>query len=988
MLLIRLVLCVICPAALSSNVHSVLPESDDRKINDGDEYGVRNYVSDHELPRDVPTRVKIVGDLGTPPPSVKLDFVPQQTYVQVRRYDAVKRLPQEAAMEEAATSEEMANAPRLREVVTHKKTQEVYEEQGYEDAGYDHGGSKKLKIEEEVKDNQSVEVFGPKNSSSQNVEETKDHLATVAPSGRGTWSRHKTTTGKKTRYEDDGDKRKVIINDSNPISEKSSGNYSKFDGGKIIVVQNLTQSEKKDSKNEGAESRRVPSFSKTKDNVEPTTYRPIMRHDSSRNTVKQNKNDNTNRTRSRPRKHQKQESDVQKSQTDVIGSYDNSPWIPISPPTDYKRNNNVNKKPVKSKMNSELHELNGHSTKYGYSINHDTAPYQYVFPTDVLTPGSSNKPDRKSRPKLENLGVTDRKPQVSSYSNYEFIPQTNYDGSAINSKHKKIKKSSGENFSFDTINLPSNLKTGISHNINKQNGSASNQRQKKKTVQSGPSENFNINFKIEPQQEKKKKNHRDIETELGNRGNSGSRYTGSIVQDVSPPKTYDAPFITRLKKNNYDSRGDPTIRVYPKYEFYPNYQNVQHHLNDEIHHGQRPLNNMNSGHASIESNHSPPHSIKHDSSRLSEYSKFNNRPKNIYKQSDEPSGSWENYPKIRGQTSQLSEDNYSKFNKGDGYPTYESNKRYEGSGTKSSSIYRLIPYEKSVKMNNPYSYVYHDDHYPSGSRYSGVKVEITTQSPKLSDRNVYWNSRHPHLPKDSIKNTEELRGRDKSEYENTRHVENLTLAHFSGHHKSGSYRPLPIQYNERVNNLAKLLNDNYPRRTRRDLEVINIASSGTTTEIPVDTVVYPHYKKAPKQSALRYATNPILTPRKTAGGMEFYASTDNVRCTDMSAPTDIVPKRTEDGEWKGEPSNNNPRVDALGDKIGCFKTKYFGSDPLDNPIFKEKDVGFPDVLFTVKKSPEKEKDDIQSGKPHANWNFADELISDHWFPSKDVRSRR
>lgn len=125
MLLIRLVLCVICPVALSSNVHTVLPESYGSKPHDGDEYGVRNYVSEHEIPKDVPTRVQIVGDLGTPPPSVKLDFVPQQTYVQVRRYDAVKRLPQEAAMEEAATSEEVANAPRLREVVTHKKTQEV-----------------------------------------------------------------------------------------------------------------------------------------------------------------------------------------------------------------------------------------------------------------------------------------------------------------------------------------------------------------------------------------------------------------------------------------------------------------------------------------------------------------------------------------------------------------------------------------------------------------------------------------------------------------------------------------------------------------------------------------------------------------------------------------------------------------------------------------------------------------------------------------------
>lgn len=128
-MLLILVLCVTFPAVFTSpGVHTVLPEGhrhDDAKPVDPDEYGVRNRVSDHELPRDVPTRVKIVGDPGAPPPGATLGFVPQQTYVQVRRYDAVKRLPQEAAVEESVTSEELANAPRLREVVTHKKTQEV-----------------------------------------------------------------------------------------------------------------------------------------------------------------------------------------------------------------------------------------------------------------------------------------------------------------------------------------------------------------------------------------------------------------------------------------------------------------------------------------------------------------------------------------------------------------------------------------------------------------------------------------------------------------------------------------------------------------------------------------------------------------------------------------------------------------------------------------------------------------------------------------------
>ncbi|VVC27000.1 Hypothetical protein CINCED_3A012127 [Cinara cedri] len=1017
-MLLILVLCVvISPAVLSSpsNVHTVLPEShrhhdrdhDDTKPVDPDEHRVRNYVSDHELPRDVPTRVKIVGDLGTPPPSVKLDFVPQQTYVQVRRYDAVKRLPQEAAVEESSTSEELANAPRLREVVTHKKTQEVYEEQGYEDAGYDHGGSKRLKLEEEVKDNHSVEIYGPKNGSTQNSEETKTHVATVSPSGRGNWSRHKMTTGKKTRYEDDGDKRKVITDNTSPIREKSSGNYTKFDGGKTIVVQNLTETGKKDSKNEGAESRRVASISKTKDNIEPTTYRPVMRYyDGPRFLTKQIKNESKrNRTRNRPRK--RQESDLQKPQSDVIGSYDNSPWIPIPPPADYKRPiererpRSESKKQVKPKINSEFHEPI-HTAKYGYSVHHDT-PYQYVFPTNIVTPELSNKPLRKSRPRpVKSDIITDGIPKGTSYASYEFIPQTNYDGSAINPKRTKLKKSSEENISFDNANSPSSIKhkepitqfkTDFIQN-SKQIESVTNPRQKNKPAHAGISEYFNGNLKSEPYREQKKKDNRhNIEKESDTY--SDSRYTGSFAQDIGPSKTYDAPFITRLKKNNFngDSRGEPSLRIYPKYELYPNFQNVKHPVKEENHQEQRPLSNFNKKHVNIESSASSLRGTKHENTRLSEYPKFNNnnnKPITVLKQPSESSNSRENYPNFRSQSPQVSEEKYSNNNKEEGYPKFETNKKLESTSSKSSPVYRLIPYEKPVKMNNPYSYVYHDDHYPSGSRYSGVKVEVTTQSTKFNDISVYWNNRHPHLPKDSIKNISDIhKAQDKSEDENARHVENLTLAHYSGHRKSGSNRPLPLEYNERVNNLAKLLNDNFPKRTRRDLEVIHIASSGTTTEIPVDTVVYPHYTKAPKESALRYATNPHLTPRKTAGGMEFYESTDKVQCTDDIAPSgNIVPERTEDGEWKGEPSENKPRVDALGDKIDCFKTKYFGSDPLDNPFFKEKDVGFPDVLFTIKKPLEKKKETIQPGKPHVDWNFAEELIPGNWFPDKDKRNRR
>lgn len=96
-------------------------------MKDRDEERMRNFVSEHEIPKEVPTKLKIIGDLATPSPNsnIKLDFVPKQTYIQVRRYDTEVHLPRSAALAEAETAEDVLNAPRLREVVSQKKTQEV-----------------------------------------------------------------------------------------------------------------------------------------------------------------------------------------------------------------------------------------------------------------------------------------------------------------------------------------------------------------------------------------------------------------------------------------------------------------------------------------------------------------------------------------------------------------------------------------------------------------------------------------------------------------------------------------------------------------------------------------------------------------------------------------------------------------------------------------------------------------------------------------------
>lgn len=103
-----------------------LPHAQSQDLNEKDE---RNRVSEHEFPREVPTRVRYPGSgmWAKPKPGsgVDLGFVPKKVYTQTRKYNTVTHLPQEAALVDASTPEEVVNAPRLREAISHKKIQEV-----------------------------------------------------------------------------------------------------------------------------------------------------------------------------------------------------------------------------------------------------------------------------------------------------------------------------------------------------------------------------------------------------------------------------------------------------------------------------------------------------------------------------------------------------------------------------------------------------------------------------------------------------------------------------------------------------------------------------------------------------------------------------------------------------------------------------------------------------------------------------------------------
>lgn len=117
-----------------------------------------------------------------------------------------------------------------------------------------------------------------------------------------------------------------------------------------------------------------------------------------------------------------------------------------------------------------------------------------------------------------------------------------------------------------------------------------------------------------------------------------------------------------------------------------------------------------------------------------------------------------------------------------------------------------------------------------------------------------------------------------------------------------------------------------------------------TTEI--DLKKYPFYKneRISDLSGLKYALNPENVPRKTSTGMEFYDSRDVYKhCEEVDADLDEVPPKEERPSNDRDPSIHKPRLRGLGEKLDCFKAKYFDENPFDNPLFMEKNIGDPNL---------------------------------------------
>ncbi|XP_063972844.1 uncharacterized protein LOC135160338 [Diachasmimorpha longicaudata] len=109
---------------------------------------------------------------------------------------------------------------------------------------------------------------------------------------------------------------------------------------------------------------------------------------------------------------------------------------------------------------------------------------------------------------------------------------------------------------------------------------------------------------------------------------------------------------------------------------------------------------------------------------------------------------------------------------------------------------------------------------------------------------------------------------------------------------------------------------------------------------------YPFYKdkQISSNSALKYVINPQQIPKKTLGGTEFYDSRDHyLKCDDINANLSELLSMNEEPTSDGQPKENLPRLQSLNDKLSCLKAKYFDKNPLDNPLFMEKRIDMPVV---------------------------------------------
>ncbi|XP_054263407.1 uncharacterized protein LOC128986861 [Macrosteles quadrilineatus] len=937
---------------------------------DLDEDRIRNHVSDREKPRKVPTRLRYPGGglWAKPPPEsgIDLGFVPQKVYTQTRKHNVVKHLPREAALQAASTAEEVINAPRLREVVSHKKVQEVYEEEGYEDSGYDHGGYKKHGASKTDTDKYNSGEHHPpvteKDPSEVSPEEAyEEHLrhleevpedskgdpagegsakqlvkANENPKVKGSWKQQKTTTNERSLAFLDEEGKGGILTEKHPTRvEGVEGKYLDVNGKRVPIVKELSDPVKFINHGEAVSFQRHSPTNVRTDEEKKVAYRKLAdtnggylvstpppgyiskeympsRDDSSSSefyapkdnfkTAHKHRNINTGSS------HDYIESSTALPQLSSYTSKNNRFSYMIKPETS---EDNTNFSHLTKNKYGESFETPNPTQKHtgDFLIN---VSNEYIKEPEVKHFVSSHVPEKYSARFASSQNADLVLPRSQSYLN----PEQSYNLSHEPGSQSKERKSRDltavgiDGTESDIFNTEFTHPTAALRAIEERMSSISMGsfdrpvRSRSRSSEVGAARKYKeiVRSPSETQEEAGDDKKDDINVRLTDE-DVNIRHP-FLPRDESGDSKID---YVKIRKD-YDSTTAPPLRKYivEDIELAPVTE--------------QPITTTTHKVTTVSPKTTTEY-VPEDPALTLKRLKSNPFLSSIFPGQENQEESTLLYINVQSTTTP----------KITTYRAKTTTEEVTVKETPEDTLHRL--------QSNPFlsSLI--------SSKEEGHRNERKLQSQlrrgsRISPIVVL--PEEPDMKSDSVK-----------------HVEQLTLAHYSSSNHGLMYQQVPRRTQQRISNLARHLNSDgvdamhiVVRRSADSAslptEKINVAASGTTTEIPVDTEKYPYYYSPasvvfPKYSPLRYATSPKDIPKKTEGGMEFYELRDkSVRCEEPTPPKNVVPKRGKDGEWNKSPQPEKQRMGKLGDQIDCLKAKYFGEDPLDNPFFKETDVGVPD----------------------------------------------
>lgn len=867
--------------------------------------------SEHENPEEPSTRSKYTNGNGdTVKPRVELDFVPTKLYAQVRKTHTVKRLPREDALKSATNEEEVLAAPRLREVVTKSKTNTVYTEEGYEDAAYDHAGH--------VRDADFQEDYAKKIGDPEEIVELNDD--------------------EKESEIHEGVKVDTIKNPTelDRLWRDPSINPKQVTENEIAKLgQDLENEYKESEKNAETE---VPENLKKpyeSDEEESTTER----RDGEEVTEKDDDSDEFSNDAS-----------AESAKNEILENYVSKPQInenasgSINPSVDYGK---VFWDYFKSVGNDDG------TDKFGEAKNIEKTPKSF----DATSPKVST-----TVPTLSGVHTA----PTDLNSDFHFSPGTELNGFISN--RMDYSPSAGSLYeSWKRRDFPEDSKESIERESSEsyvekseeeiqeaddfeRNASALNlQSVQGSTTLIGPKK-LSYTVIIRPS-EKPRTETCPCDREAHGRPGERTPIVKSLLREpevVAPDGMNDFSNANDFTAIEAPLSAVP-LRQVTYSDFLPHsYASVAHpSAKPEIGTNPRQIHDGERDRYELVKNSY----VNHPQNSHPRYNRFRGHPKSprqfypitkLVPPSSINRSKYSDFQNVQSVARPLKKlDTISNF-----HPWPEIVRFYR------SIERRIFPRHKRslVDENNNFSSSSHAYKIRDGIfNVSSVK-QLRLKRNLFGESNRLVGADNDAASEKSIGLGRRLRRASEKKllHEAPRIVDEVIDGEIESRFKDdddteedNDEKPENIEIDVPDFNFSDVIENN---------ESEKIIEKPVVRKVPLDIRKYPFYENSniPRASALKYITNPRTVPRKTLGGTEFYDSRDKYReCEEVKPDLDsaLLPEKTEEEEDEDESEEqqreNRPRLHGLGDRLDCFRAKYFDDDPLDNPLFFEKDVGQP-----------------------------------------------